>query len=183
MDNGSSTVNNNDDNKNSQDKRERNFSKETIGKTEKWLIDSLKEIKLNIEGFSHEITSDFKNHVLERHGDEKIETKLGQIAIKEEDFDKISEVVKSPDYVIIGGKYTRGEHKGMYLLVYMKKMDGGTTIYFETVLGKKKKTIRGKTMYKYKGGIDKLKFLNIVENGYKIDSSNLKIISPAATGG
>ena len=168
---------------NGQNEKEKEFSKITIGKTEKWLVDSIKKIGLNIEEFSHETTSHFRNHVLDRHGDEVKEAKLGQIAIKKEDFDKISEIIKSPDYVIIGGKYKEGEFKGRDFIAYAKKMKDGTMLYYEVVLGKKKKTIRGKTMYKHKDDIDEQKFLNIVKSGDKIDSSNLKIINPAATGG
>jgi hypothetical protein len=91
-----------------------------MGKVEKWLVDEAKKVGLDIDGFEHEITNHFVNHVMKEHGDEKAEATQGQIAIKKEDFEKIPDIVKSPDYVMVGGKYTKGEFKGNNFLAYAK---------------------------------------------------------------
>jgi len=43
----------------------RKSDKVTVGKAERWLVDEAKKVGLNIDGFKHEITSDFINHVKE----------------------------------------------------------------------------------------------------------------------
>jgi hypothetical protein len=160
------------------------FQKIPIGKVEKWLVNEAKEVGLDIDGFEHEITNEFVTHVMNRHGNEKVETAIGQVAVKEDDFKKIPDIVKSPDYVMVGGKYTEGKSKDKDFLAYAKKLDDGTTLFFEVVLdGKKNRALRGKTMYKRKEGVDEQKFLNIVSNADSVDISNAKTISLAATGG
>ena len=138
-----------------------------IGKTKKWLVKHAKNAGLNLEGFNHEITSDFKNHVLKEHGDKKTETARGQIAIKESDFYNIPDIISEPDYVAIGAI----SKKGRAILAYAKKIGGGTSLYFEEIWDGKNKTLRSKTMYKREKDIDDDKFKNIVSNNGK---TNLK---------
>jgi hypothetical protein len=143
-----------------------------VGKVEKWLVDEAKEVGLDIDGFEHEITNEFVNHVMNNHGDKKIETAIGQIAVKEDDFKKIPEIVKKPDMAIVGAKR---EDKTM--VIYAKEMLDRTTLYFEEVLdGRRNKTLRGKTMFKRKDGIDREKVINIVTNKEKTDISGAKIV-------
>jgi hypothetical protein len=160
------------------------FQKIPIGKVEKWLVDEAKKVGLDIDGFEHEITNEFVTHVMNNHGDEKAEAARGQIAIKQDDFSKIPDIIKYPDYVIVGGKYTKGEFKGNNFFAYAKKLDDGKTLYFEAVLdSKNNKSLRGKTMYKLKGAVDERKFFNIVSNADDVDISNAKTINLAAAGG
>ena len=158
-------------------RKKNEFSKEIIGKPKQWIVDSAKEVGVDIEGYSHEKTSDFKNHVQNRHGNQKIETSRGQIAINEKDFEKIPEIIESPVHVIIGGKYTKGEDKGKDFLVYAKKMDDDTMFYYEVVLSGQK-TLRGKTMYKQKGKLDKQAVFDKVSSSQDADYKKAKIISP-----
>jgi len=169
-------------------KEENKVLKIPIGKVEKWLVDEAKEIGLDIDSFEHEITNSFITHVMNEHGNEKKEKNRGQIAIIEGDFKKIPDIIKSPDYVIVGGQYTKGKSKGKDFLTYAKKLDDDTTLYFEEVFeevldGKKNRSLRGKTMYKRKGEIDEQKFINIVSNADNVNLSNAKKINLAATGG
>jgi hypothetical protein len=121
---------------------------------------------------------------MNEHGNEKTETARGQIAIKEDDFKTIPEIIKSPDYVIVGGKYITGNSKGKDFFAYAKKLDDGTTHYFEEVLdGKKNRSLRGKTLYKQKGMTDEQKFFNIVSNNKTVNLSKAKTISLTTTGG
>jgi len=147
-----------------------------MGKVENWLVEDAKKTGLNIEGFEHEITRKFMTHVLDEHGDTKKEAARGQIAINVKDFEKILDIIQSPDYVLFGGKYTKGDTKGNDFIVYAKEMTDGTTLYYEAVLpGKRNKKLRGKTMYKRKNIMDKQKFLNIVSNTDGVDVSNAEI--------
>jgi hypothetical protein len=124
----------------------KSFEKESIGKAAKWLINNAKEVGIDIKGFEHEVTNYFVNHVLNRHGDPETEESFGQIPVKEEDFNSIADIVKNPDYAIIGAK-----RKGEDVLFYAKRMKDGSTIYLEEILkGKKSKTLRGKTLFRKK---------------------------------
>ena len=150
----------------------KNFMKMPIGKVEKWLVDEAKKAGLDIEGFEHEITNHFVNHVMKEHGNEKNEKNRGQIAIKQEDVEKIPWIVKTPDIAIIGAK--RGDDN---IIIYAKEMKDGTTIYLEEVLsGRNNKTLRGKTMYKRKGAIDEENLKSIVTMNEKTDISEAKIV-------
>jgi len=156
------------------------FEKIPIGKVEKWLVDEAKKAGLDIDGFEHEITNEFVNHVMNGHGNEETEAAQGQIAVKEWDFKKISDLVKSPDYIIVGGKFKSGRSKGKHTLAYAKKFDDGTILYFEEVLDSvNNKSLRGKTMWKRKAITDEQKFFNIFLNSKEIDASKAKSINLA----
>jgi hypothetical protein len=155
-----------------------NFEKVIVAKVAKWLVEQVKTVGLDIDGFNHEITNDFKNHVLKEHGDSEKEKLHGQIAINNDDFDKIAEIVTTPDLAMIGAK-----RNGQDVLYYIKKMKDGTTIYLEEILdSKKNKVLRGKTMFKRKNDVDKKKFMNILVMNGKTDVSNAKIVEPESTG-
>jgi len=156
------------------------FEKESIGKAAEWLINNAIEVGIDIEGFEHEITNYFINHVLNRHGDPDIEKSLRQIVVKEEDFNSIADIVKNPDYAIIGAK-----RNGEDVLFYAKRMEDGSTIYLEEVLkGKKNKTLRSKTLFRKKDDIDdKNTFLKIASGDGKTDLSKIKTVSLHRAGG
>ena len=65
------------------------IEKASIGKAEKWLVDAAKNVGLDIDGFDHEITNEFINHVMKRHSNETTEKGSGQVVVKKDDFDKI----------------------------------------------------------------------------------------------
>ena len=117
------------------------FEKIPIGKPEQWLIEAGKNIGLNFFGFTHEITTGFKDHCIKRHGNPKIH---GAATINELDFDRIPGIIKTPDYAIIGAI-----RKQTLLNIYVKIDNGITILYFEEVLiSRKNKAFRGKTLYK-----------------------------------
>jgi len=156
------------------EKNENNrIEKISMGRVEKWLVDEARTVGLDIEGFEHEITNEFVNHVMNRHGNAKSEAAYGQVAIKQDDFGKIPELVREPDFLLIGAK-----RNGKDILVYAKKMLDGTTLYLEEILrGKKNQTLRGKTMYKRKGDINEINLEVAVRQNGKTDLSKAKIIS------
>jgi hypothetical protein len=151
-----------------------------LGKAEKWLVDHAKEAGIDIDGYEHEITDYFKNHVLNRHGDQEKEDFFGQIAVKEDDFNTIADIVKNPDRAIIGAK-----RNGEDVLFYVKKMEDGSSLYLENILNSKKnKSLRGKTFYRKKNDIDEGALLNIASGNGRTDISKAKIIvDPHRTGG
>ena len=144
-----------------------------IGKANQKLVNFAKEVGIDIDGFEHEISEDFKRHVLKQHGDERKESLHGQTAIKPEDFEKIPKIINSPDITLIGA------HDGKHdLIAYTKKMDDGTTFYIEEILdSNRNKSLRSKTMHKHKVDIDKDKFYNIMHNNNitEYDMSRAKI--------
>ena len=117
------------------------FEKNTISEPEKWLIEAAASIGLDFSGYIHEVTSAFHDHSLKRHGNPQIH---GAATITSADFKRIPDIVKNPDYAIIGAI-----RKETLLNVYAKIDDGATYLYFEEVLtSRKNKSLRGKTIYK-----------------------------------
>jgi hypothetical protein len=165
------------------DKKERqeklnDFKKWSVGKAAEWLVEHAKEVQIDIDGFEHEISNYFLNHVLKEHGNPEREKARGQIAINEDDFEKIAGIVENPDHAMIGAK-----RNGKDVLYFVKKMDDGTTIYVENVINNKdNKGLLGKTMFKRVKDVSKDKFKNIVSMN-RTDVSNAKIVSPVGTGG
>jgi len=148
------------------------FEKTTIGKPKVWLIEAAAAIGLDFSNLTHEITSYFKNHSIKRHGDSKIEKARGQLPVTLADFDKIPNIVKSPDCVIIGIK-----RKNEILIAYSKKFEEETIIYYEEILNShKNKALRSKTMYKKMGNVHNDTFLKIVENNAHTDITNIKVV-------
>jgi len=155
------------------------FKKWSVGKAAKWLVDCAKEAQIDIDGFEHEISNYFQNHVLKEHGNPEREKARGQIAINEDDFEKISSIVENPDHAMIGAK-----RDGKDVLYYVKKMDDGTTLYVENVINDKdNKGLFGKTMFKKAKNVSKDNFKNIVSMNNRTDVSKAKIVSPVGTGG
>jgi hypothetical protein len=155
------------------------FSKITIGKAEKWLVDMAKEAGFDIDGFEHEVTSHFINHALKSHGNRKKESGRGQIALTENDFDKISELLKNPDYIVFGVKT-----KGKNIISYSKKFSDNTTLYFEEILDSKRKhSLLSRTMFKRKNDLNSKQLLSIISGTNGVDMTNAQIKSPRYTGG
>jgi hypothetical protein len=148
-----------------------------IGKPAMWLIDAAWEIGIDISGLIHEITNYFVNHCTKRHGDAEMEKAQGQLPIMPADISRIPDIVKAPDYAIIGIK-----RNGETLIAYSKKIDGGTIIYYEEVLNSRKnKVLRSKTIYKKMGTVNEQTFMKIVANNAHTDMSNTKMV--VGTGG
>jgi hypothetical protein len=158
------------------------FTKITLFEADQWLVDMAKESGLDIKGFEHQVTSHFINHAIKEQSNEKREDSQGQIALTEEDFDKISEVLKKPDLVMIGAK-NKNRNKTRDIIAYSKKFPDNTTLYFEEVLdGRKNKSLVSKTMFKRKNELTEEKFLTIVSGSNFTDISGAKIKSPRYTG-
>jgi len=152
--------------------KKRQFGKTTLGKAEKWLVEAAKKAGLDIGDFEHETTNDFVSHVMNRHGNEAIESARSQVAIKSMDFGRIPEIVMDPDYVMVGAR-----RKNEDIVIYAKKMEDGTAFYIEEILrGNHNRTLRGKTMYKRKGNIDEKMFETLAGQNGKTDLTKAKIV-------
>jgi hypothetical protein len=144
---------------------------------EHWLVEAVKDIGIDIDGFRHVITDDSITHSINRHSNEGIERNNGQIVLKPEDFERINDIVTYPDYTFIGAK------KGaLNVIAHAKTFGDGTFIYFENITDSKiqPKSLVSKTMYKRKNPVTPDKFKNIAA-GNRTDISKGKII--AGSGG
>jgi hypothetical protein len=146
-----------------------NFIKKPIGRSAQWLIDTAKVNGLDFSELTHEITSHFHTHVMNRHGKQ---SPSGQPAITEADFQKIPDILQIPDFAIIGAS------RNGLCNAYTKQIDGETFLYFEEILNSRRnKSLRGKTFYKLIGPLTLDQFKKKVTLNEKTDISKAKIVA------
>jgi hypothetical protein len=147
------------------------FVKTEIGKPKQWLIEAGAAIGLNFSGFIHETTNQFRDHVINRHGDPALH---GAATVTDEDFSRIPGIVHTPDMAIIGAK----RKKALYI-VYVKTEAGITYLYFEQILNSRKnKALRGSTFYKVTRPLAFTEVLNNVSRNDKTDVTGAKTYIP-----
>ncbi|MBP3514285.1 MAG: DUF1073 domain-containing protein [Elusimicrobiaceae bacterium] len=100
---------------------------------------------LDLTGFIHQLTAGGIRHIFKSHGDEKTEKARGQLPITHEDIFLIPQITGDFDEVTLA----KEKSEGRSVLIYKKKI-GDMYFYYETVGGKKNKTLQPKTMYKRK---------------------------------
>jgi hypothetical protein len=143
-----------------------------IREVSRWLADNIKQVGIDIEGYEHEISNYFIRHVIKNHGNEKKEASRGNISVRDEDFEKIPEIIDCPDYVVLGAKRNNNDR-----IIYIKHGTDSTALYFEEILtGKSNKSLRGNTLYKAKKTLDKQGIIKNITISGKTDVSNAKII-------
>ena len=157
--------------------KEKRLKKWVIGKPSEWFIKQAKKHGHDIEYKNHVITNDFKNHVIKKHGNPKSEEPQGQLAVNEDDFRNLPEVVKNPDKIIVGVL----SKKGTKMLHYLKKYNKGTILYAEEEINNKKE-LRGKTMIIRKKDVNDKLFDYFASCKGKNDMTNKKIIAPIDAG-
>ncbi|HNC63581.1 MAG TPA: hypothetical protein PK075_02930, partial [Chitinophagales bacterium] len=108
------------------------------------------DLGINPNGYTHTIEKSMINHTINNHGNERIEAQRGQLAVTEEDFTKIPEVLNNPDKIEYSGK----NDKGLDTIKYTKAFNGTTIIVEEVRTGKKELAFN--TMYKHKTGSEQL---------------------------
>ena len=147
------------------------FSKTVIGKPAQWLIEAAASIGLDFSGFTHETTTDFKRHVIKRHGNPALH---GRASITDADFARIPGIVKAPDAAIIGAA-----RKGRLYIIYAKTEPDMAYIYFEQVLDSHRyQVLRGSTFYKVTRPLAMDDIKRIVTRNDKTDVSGAVIVSP-----
>ncbi|WP_300599094.1 valine--tRNA ligase [Niabella sp.] len=98
------------------------------------------------EGYVHAIDRSGFNHILNNHGNPAIEEGRGQIAITEQDFELIIDVLNQPDEVIASGPNKQQKET----ITYCKTFEDGTIIYLEEIrTGRQELMLQ--TMRKMKG--------------------------------
>jgi hypothetical protein len=147
------------------------FIKISIGSPAPWLIKAAAEAGFNLDGFVHEVTDHFRNHVIKRHGDLAAH---GTTAIVDEDLSLIPGIIATPDTAIIGAvRY------GIHYIIYAKADVGGNYLYFEQILdSRRNKSLRGSTFYKVLRPLTLEKIIGIVTMNGKTDLSKAKVLSP-----
>lgn len=106
----------------------------------------LEETGLDLTNYSHSITNTGIKHAWKQHGNEQKEQLRGQEAITEKDLELIPEITLNFDSVHVSSEQSEGRP----VLVYKKKI-GPEYVYLEMVLGKNKKELRFKDLWKMKG--------------------------------
>ena len=146
------------------------MQKKLIGNPGQWLINAAKSVGLDYAELCHEITNDFIDHSIKRHGDRSFH---GAATITASDFDFIPKIVKNPDYAVIGAI-----RKETLVNAYAKTDNGMTYIYFEEVMNSRKnKTLRGKTLYKVTRLLSSDEFQKNVSRNNKTDISKAAIVN------
>lgn len=109
-----------------------------------WLIKAARKIGLELDGFSHTLDGSAVRHILKSHGNAGREAARGNILITETDIENIPTVLGDPDFLVLGSKSRQGKDQ----IAYLKKMDDGSTLYFEEVRTGRKR-LAALTMRKY----------------------------------
>ena len=118
-----------------------------LGFADEWLVRLAEENVVKIDGsYIHSIDSYMMRHAMKEHGDAQRERSRGQIALTEEDFKLVPVIINNPDYVVFGNKNKRGQD----LIVYVKNLPDGSTLYFEEVRTGRRK-LAGESLRKASG--------------------------------
>ncbi|PJK03982.1 hypothetical protein CO612_07685 [Lysobacteraceae bacterium NML71-0210] len=118
-------------------------SHELMGVSESEVAEA-RENGLDILGYKHAVDGSAIRHVFKNHGNAKKEAARGQIAITDADFERIPEILESPDKRIYGLKNDIGHE----MVGYLKTMPDGTTFYLEEVRTGRR-TLTAQSMRKY----------------------------------
>ena len=107
---------------------------------------------------------------MKRHGDPK---KHGAATITYVDFEHLPDIVKSPDYAIVGAI-----RKETLFNVYAKVKNSITYMYFEEVLkSRRNNALRGKTLYKVSRVLSFNEILRNVSWNGKTDITKARILT------
>ena len=96
---------------------------------------------LELEGYEHEISNMDIRHIYNKHGNEKMESFRGQVAVTERDILLIPEITKKYDDIALSPEVIDGRK----MLVYKKEI--GDSYYYVEAISDKNKSLRSKTMY------------------------------------
>lgn len=140
-----------------------------------WLVELAKEAGLDISGFKHKVTQEFKNHTLSHHGNAKSEDSRGQIAVTESDLSNIDEIIENPTFAVAGVKRRNKYGKLEDRIILVKNTNHGTILFEEVLSGKKNKALNAKSLMIKKGVITEESLRHILESNSKNDISGFKI--------
>jgi len=112
------------------------------------IVDEQQALKLKektgfeLSGYKHTVDSSGINHAFKKHGDTKAEALRGQIAVTDDDFALIPDIVENYDDV----KYVGKDKKGQDIIRYQKAYNG--TTYFTEEIRNKRKELVLKSLWK-----------------------------------
>jgi len=99
---------------------------------------------IDIAGYRHVIDGSAIRHTFKNHGNAQAEQVRGQVPITDADLESIPDILNAPDRTVYGLKNGIGRD----MVVYLKKMADGTTVYLEEVRTKRR-TLAAQSMRKY----------------------------------
>ena len=97
---------------------------------------------LDLSEYTHTLDSSFIQHTFKNHGSESEESKKGQIAVTNEDFNFIPSIISNFDFV----EKTGISRQGLQTIQYCKKI--GDTYYYVVEVRQNRKKLVTKTMFK-----------------------------------
>lgn len=119
-----------------------------FGTVSPWLVERAAENGIDLADMTHSADTAAIRHILNRHTDEAVEKSRGQLPIREADLRAIGAVLAAPDRVVFGVRNERSQD----LVVLVKELSDGTTIYIEEVrTGKRKMALA--SMRRFPGAI------------------------------
>lgn len=117
--------------------------KVSLGRVTENVVNSVKSLLgIDVTNRTHVLADNDIRHMLNEHGDPEIEAKRGQIAITENDIQKIPDIINSYDDIVKGNPNKNGD-----TIRYIKSFEDGTT-YLVEVIPETSKTLNIKTMWK-----------------------------------
>jgi hypothetical protein len=156
--------------------KDNSFKSEKLGKVDNWIAEQVKKTSgIDVKDYEHEISSDFIAHIKKNHPE-----------MTDSNIEEIPDLIETPDYMIFGFKRDNEDR-----IAYAKRIDNETTLYFEEVLGGKRRkaqgkdnTLRSKTIFIMKGNITEKKVLEKLKNDNRKrnDISKAKVMKKGANG-
>ena len=125
---------------------------------------------LDIAGYRHVISDEAVNHIINRHGDQKIETTRAQIALTDADLETIADVVSTPDRRVYGMK----TKDGLDIIASIKRMPDGTlSLVEEARTGRRKLAV--KTLRKHVAATDFNRITQVLLSNARSDGNHANI--------
>ncbi len=140
-----------------------------------WIVELAKEAGLDISGYKHKVTQEFKKHTLSHHGNISEEDKRGQIAVTETDLLNIDDILQNPTFAVAGVKRRDKYGKMENRIILVKNTDNGAILFEEVLSGRRNKALNAKTLLIKKGKITGESLFNILESNARNDVTNFKI--------
>ena len=150
--------------------------KRFVSKVQDWIVNLAKDVGINIKGFKHKITGDFKRHVINHHGNAKIESNRRQIAVTDKDLENIDDVINNPTFAV-AGVYCNNEPR----IILVKNNGTGSILVEEILSGKKNKALNAKTFWIADYEISENDIVKMLKNEKVYDISNIKIATSMVT--
>ena len=150
--------------------------KRFVSKVQDWIVNLAKDVGIDIKGFKHKITGDFKRHVINHHGNAKIESNRHQIAVTDKDLENIDDVINNPTFAV-AGVYCNNEPR----IILVKNNGTGSILVEEILSGKKNKALNAKTFWIADYEISENDIVKMLKNEKVYDISNIKIATSMVT--